>query len=110
MDRRRPYRGKNACVPPFFSVNQPVKIEPILVGVGSGPYVEPAVTSLVSGLTVPPWASRVTTMGTMPLFPPPDVEPQPVIRNASSNRRAIVIEIFFLLILLFPFFIGDIGI
>jgi hypothetical protein len=49
-------------------------------------------------------------MGTMPLFPPPDVEPQPVIRNASSNRRAIVIEIFFLLILLFPFFIGDIGI
>ena len=48
-------------MPPDCAVNQPSKSWPLHTGVGSSPYVAPAVTTLDSGDTLsPPFRSNVT--------------------------------------------------
>jgi len=50
------------CVPPVWAevLNQPAKLKPSLVGVGSAPTAVPGGTLRVVGLTVPPFALNVT--------------------------------------------------
>ena len=47
-------------MPPVWAVNQPTNDCPVLVGVGRVPTAVPDCTVLVVGLTVPPFALKVT--------------------------------------------------
>ena len=47
------------CVPPLAAVYHPWNVYPVLVGVGSVPYVDPYVTVMLLVDTVPPFALKV---------------------------------------------------